>query len=229
MIKTALELWNNYVTGISTGSPRLDEAIGMIRPGSTYLFYGDWKPVEKLTYSLTVNTVKRGKPALILTAIDYHSGSFLDLYDLGYTALQYGLDPDYCLKRVYVANMYNRRHVELADDLVKLSRRIGAGVIILYGATGVFRYWHYPKLLELLGRIKDALREVALVITSWELKQRKYPPDPDGPVYLRHFSNVVVYFKVSRRHRGLVKAYVLKHPWRPPVSLILRLRHHGLD
>ncbi len=216
---------------ISTGCGVLDGLLGRIEAGRTYLFYGDEEVLRKLLYGLAVNSlIELEKPVLVLTMKDYHAGLIFDTYDLGYTAVQYFLDPEYALKNVYVATVFNRRQVANIKEIVKFVRKKDIKVILVWATTDLFEYEDYTIMIKFLGSLKQALEtDVALVFFSRESKLSKtFPPKPDGPVFFKHFANVIVYFRLSMRNKRLVKIYLVKHPYRRLKEVTAYLDYHGL-
>lgn len=216
---------------ISTGCGVLDGLIGRIETGRTYLFYGDEEVLKRLLYSIAVKTIAElDKPVLIITMRDYHRGLILDTFDLGYTAVQYFLDPEYALKKIYVAPVFNRRQAVNIADLISLAKSLGIKVVLVWASTELFEYEDYPALIKFLGLLKQALEnDVALVLFSRASKLSKsYPPKPDGPVFLKHFASIIVYFKRNIRDRRIVKIYLLKHPYRALKEAKAFLDYHAL-
>lgn len=213
---------------ISTGSGRLDALIAGIERGSIYLFYGDQEPLVRLMQFLSVeNIIKTSASTLIITTIDYHDGLVLDVYDLAYTAVQLGLDPEYALKNIYVINIFNRRQATAIRDILKFVESKGIKLVIVWGLTRLFDYNHYPVLIKFLGLLKELQFHAAIVIFSNELKNGS-PQKPAGPIFLRHFPNVIVYLRKSKRFKKLVRAYLVKHPYRRQEVADIFLDFHGL-
>ena len=217
--------------GISTGCGVLDGLIGRIETGKTYLFYGDEEVLKRLLYSIAVNAIAElDKPVLIITLRDYHRGLILDTFDLGYTAVQYYLDPEYALKNIYVAPVFNKRQAVNIAELTLLVKSLGISVILVWASTELFEYEDYPALIKFLGLLKQALEnEASLILFSRASKLSKsYPPKPDGPVFLKHFASIIVYFKRSIRDEKIVKIYLVKHPYRPLKEAKAFLDYHAL-
>ena len=214
---------------ISTGSGRLDALIAGIEQGTIYLFYGDQEPLVRLMQFLAIeNLRKTNSPTLIITTIDYHDGLVLDVYDLAYTAVQLGLDPEYALKNIYVINVFNRRQATALRDILKFVEDKGIRLIVVWGLTRLFSYEHYPVLIKFLSLLKELQSQAAVVIFSEGLKNGT-PPKPAGPIFLRHFPNVLVYFRRSKRFKKLVRAFLVKHPYRSQGVVEVFLDFHGLS
>ena len=228
LFQSSRELFLNPPKTFSTGSSVLDEEIGRISLGSSYLFYGEWDILEGLLYSVLVNYIKEiGSKALLLTGIDYHEGTFLDLYKLGYTAVQYWLDPVESMKKIYVLNLFNRRQTLYIDEVEQLLDKVK--LIVLYGATNLYRYENYPILIRFLSKIKYFMKESAIIFFSSSKASKRYPPLPDGPLFFRHLPNIIVYFKRVLRVKNMIRAYVLKHPFRANMTFTLMIYPHGLE
>jgi len=216
---------------LNTGCKALDNLIDKIEMGKTYLFYGDEKVLEKLLYSLAVNALLRlEKPVLVVTMRDYHDGITFDTYDLGYTAVQYGLDPEYVLKSVYVASVFNRRQAVNIKDLIAFIKSRGIKIVLVWASTDLFEYEDYPKMIKFLGLLKQTLEnDIALVFFSRKSRlSMGYPPKPDGPIFFKHFAGVIVYFRRSARDEKIVKIYLVKHPYKPLKNTTAFLDYHGL-
>ena len=217
--------------GISTGCGVLDGLIGRIETGKTYLFYGDEEVLKRLLYSIAVNTiVELDKPVLIITMMDYHRGLILDTFDLGYTAVQYFLDPEYALKKIYVAPVFNRRQAVNIADLISLVKSLEVKAVLVWASTELFEYEDYPALIKFLGLLKQVLEnDVALILFSSASRLSKsYPPKPDGPIFLKHFASIIVYFKRSIRDKKIVKINLVKHPYRSLNKAKAFLDYHAL-
>ena len=228
LFQNSKELFLNPPKTFSTGSSRLDEEIGRISLGMHYLFYGEWDILEKLLYSVLVNYIREtNSEALLLTGFDYHMGSFLDFYDLGYIAVQYWLDPIECMKKIYVLNLFNKRQTLHIDEIEPLISKVK--LIVLYGVTNLYRYENYPMLIKFLSKIKCLLNNGTIIFFSSPRKSRKYPPPPDGPLFFRHLPNIIVYFKRVLRVKNMVRAYVLKHPFRANRTFTLMIYPYGLE
>lgn len=224
----AKTIFLNQRERISTGSGRLDALIAGIEQGTIYLFYGDQEPLTRLMQFLAVENIRKtSAPTLIITTIDYHDGLVLDVYDLAYTAVQLSLDTEYALKNIYVINVFNRRQATALRDILKLVEEKGIRLVIVWGLTRLFSYEHYPVLIKFLSLLKELQSQSAVVIFSEGLKKGT-PLKPAGPIFLRHFPNVIVYLRKSKRFKKLVRAYLVKHPYRRQEVADIFLDFHGL-
>lgn len=228
LFQSSRELLLNPPKAFSTGSSRLDEEIGRISLGMHYLFYGEWNILEKLLYSIVVNYVKEvNSNALLITGFDYHNGFFLDLYDLGYVAVQHWVEPIGCMKKIYVVNLFNKRQTTYIDEIEPILNKVK--LILLYGVTNLYKYESYPILMKFLSKIKSFSNGRAIIFFAKPGNSRKYPPPPEGPIFFRHFPNIIVYFKRLLRVKSIIRAYVLKHPFRANKIFTLNIYQHGFE
>ncbi|MCD6562936.1 MAG: hypothetical protein J7K23_03335 [Thermoproteales archaeon] len=212
----------------STGCGSLDKLIGKIKHGSVYLFYGDETVLEKLLYNLSVRGFIEYGRVLVLTLRDYHNDKIFNTYDLGYTAIQYWLNPEDILKNVYIAPIFNRRQSANIEEIIRFISSYNIKLILVWATTDLFRYEDYPMLIDFLGQVKEAIQNDATIIffsRSSKLSKR-YPPSPDGPKFFRHFPSILVYFE--RKNTRLVKMILAKHPSKPISQAYAFLDYHGL-
>ncbi len=214
-----------------TGCRAFDKLTGGIELGRTYLFYGQEDILERVLYSLAIRgLLKYNRHVLILTLRDYHQGRIIDTYDLGYTAIQYGLDPEYALKNIFIVPIFNRRQSVNIEEIIRFIKLYGIKIILVWATTDLYRYEDYQILIGFLGKLKESIIHNPAVILFSKVSKlsKKRPPKPDGPHYLRHFANIIVYFESSRRDKRLVKMILVKHPSRSIRQGYALLDYHGL-
>ena len=208
------------------GITALDKLVGGLRRGVPHLFYGDENPLSSALYTITANTVKAGKKALIITARDYHRGYILDTYELANALLQAGLDPEEGLRNVLVANIYNVRQTSIADKLVKLAVKRSVGLVSVVYTTELCRYKDYPALLAFMGKLKEILKAGAALTIFAAKSPLSKRPLPDGPIFLRHFASTIV--RIEEAGRGFARLVVEKGPCPTPYLLYTYMTPWGL-
>ncbi|UNQ73628.1 hypothetical protein [Infirmifilum sp. NZ] len=184
-----------------------------VHPGASLLVYGQPSLLEVALYRLAARWASMGDRTLAVTFVDYHEARLIDTYALAEYMLAEGLDPAAGLKMVYLATVYNRRQaVEL--DYERLLQRTGAGLVVLYRLSRLFRQAAHPLLLKALSRAKAVMaRGVPLVLMVDESARRGWP---DAPAYVLHFASSAVWLR--GRRGSYVEARLVKSAARPEAA-----------
>ena len=142
------------------------------------------------------------KPYTIIAVGDYHDGYLLRRMDL------FLFSDD-----VYFVPAYNREQLRKA---IKLAMDLYLPTVIM-SIHRLFGIEDFHELNNIIYPILNRYDET-VVITTRPMENRRYPPEPFAPHYVRHMCDVVIY---SRKVRGGYSIYIIKHPFLPYKKLYI--------
>lgn len=224
MFVSAQDLLNHSEVTLSSGVRKLDDMVGGLRGGSSYLFYDSGGFMQGLIPPLIVRTTLQGKVAY-MNNTDYYSEKTLIQPDrLAFHAKREGLDPEYVFSQVYLVAAYNELRQEKAvDALVEMLREEKDTKLAIMHNLARFlpEAKNRKQAIENLNRSLAPLwqlaaeRKVVLLITAHSSRIDQWSiPRPSGSHMLWHLANVMVFFRVSNHGRS-VQATLIKHPSKP--------------
>jgi len=219
---------------LGTGSPELDRLTGSLEPGLFYLFYGDEDDgiPDTVLHRLLVDAVAQGGRAVYVVCGNYRrSRTVMDSEFLLNLIDDAGLDMDDALNRIHIVFAFSERHLMRMPRLVAnlLEEHECTLVAVqqlpkLFHGEDALRFEELTEFTGIVSRLKASCSEylTTLVATSRPTGRGRPIPEPEGGSYLKHAANVIIFLRESGR--GLVSAYVVKHPDRARMG---RVVHFG--
>jgi len=189
---------------LGTGFPPLDQLVGGIRGGTSYLFYGATDFVDDFVHQLMVKASAGGKVAY-MNNTDYYSEKTLVRPDrIAFYAKRHGFDPDLVLEQIYFVAAYNELRQEKAvDALVKMVHEEETTRLVIIHNIARFLPDAKDKrqAIDSLNRVLAPLwrivaeRSIVLIMTAFpaNLNQRRIPKSL-GSNMMWHLSNVMYFF-----------------------------------
>jgi len=195
---------------LGTGSPELDRLTGSLEPGLFYLFYGDEDDgiPDTVLHRLLVDAVAQGGRAVYVVC-----------------------GKDDALNRIHIVFAFSERHLMRMPRLVAnlLEEHECTLVAVqqlpkLFHGEDALRFEELTEFTGIVSRLKASCSEylTTLVATSRPTGRGRPIPEPEGGSYLKHAANAIIFLRESGR--GLVSAYVVKHPDRARMG---RVVHFG--
>lgn len=203
---------------INTGYPSLDELLGGIRGGYSYLFYGNSQFKDELIHRLMIRACKEGKVAY-LNNTSYHSEkTLLEPDKLAFYSKIEGLEPDLIFDRVYFAAYNELGRPKVFNSLrLKIQEEKETKLIIIHNLSRFFldskdataSTENLNHSLISLWRLATE-RRIPLIITSSSLGEFNRIPRPSISDWMRRVVNVIAFFRdVSR---SIIQIILIKHP-----------------
>lgn len=220
----AQDLLNHPELTMSTGFMKLDELVGGLAGGSSYLFYDSGGFMQDIIPPLMVRATLQGKVAY-MNNTDYYSEKTLIQPDkLAFYAKKNGLDPEFVFSKIYFVAAYNELRQEKAvDALLEMFREEkDTKLVVMHNLTRFLPGAKNRKqAIENLNRSLAPLWQLAaerksiLIITAHTSQPNQWAiPRPAGSHMLWHLSNVLVFFRESNKGRS-IQATLIKHPAKP--------------
>jgi hypothetical protein len=229
-----------------TGFPALDQLVGGLGAGQSYLFYGASSFIDDLVHRLMVSVSAGGKVAY-MNNTDYYSEKTLVRPDrIAFHAKRQGLDPDFVLEQIYFVAAYNELRQEKAvNALVKMvvaeePTTTTTRLIIIHNIARFLpdardKGQAIDSLNKVLARVWRiaAERGLVLVMTTafpsssanrwwWTI------PKPLGGSMMWHLANVIVFFREADGGRTVL-ATLVKHPGRATPITVPVLEEGGRE
>jgi len=219
---------------LRTGFPALDQLVGGLGAGQSYLFYGASSFIDDLVHRLMVSVSAGGKVAY-MNNTDYYSEKTLVRPDrIAFHAKRQGLDPDFVLEQIYFVAAYNELRQEKAvNALVKMvvaeepTTTTTTRLIIIHNIARFLpdardKGRAVDSLNKVLARVWRIVAERGLVLmmttafpSSNANRLWRAIPKPLGSSMMWHLANVIVFFREAEGGGGrTVLATLVKHPGR---------------
>ena len=213
----------------STGIDGLDNAMGGIEAGKSYLIYSSaGEMADLLALKIAVNMLKPirrgglGGASIIIACSNYRTDrTIVDTYLVSDLMKAAGLEPEEYFNKIAISGCYNLEQLKLtARMLEKQIRRIKAKLVALLQPIKLIKTLEDIKRLNgILWRIKcSCTKHSAILIATAKASKGKAAaeiPLPAGS-YLKHLFNVIIYLKRSKKPE-YAYAYIIKHPLKPKV------------
>ena len=220
----ALDLLDRPGPSLSTGVTGLDDLVGGLRGGSSYLFYDAGGFLHGLVPPLMVKATRQGKVAY-MNNTDYYSEKTLVQPDrLAFYAKREGLEPESVLSRIYFVAAYNElRQGRAVEALARMVRQEeDTRLVVIHNlARFIPGAKDRKKAIESLNRSLAPLwqlaaeRSIVVVITVHASRVERWSvPRPSGSHMLWHLANVMVFFREPNAG-GSIQATLVKHPTKP--------------
>lgn len=224
MFVSARDLVRQDTLTLSTGSASLDELIGGLKGGVSYLFYDSGGFMDSIIPALIVRAALQGKVAY-MNNTDYYSEKTLVRPDrLAFHAKRAGVEPESVFDRVYFVAAYNElRQGKAVDALTEMLRKEETTRLIVMHNLARFlpEAKNRKQAVESLNKSLAPLwqlaaeRKIVLMITAHASRNGVWTtPRPSGSHMLWHLVNIMVFFRGSDRGRS-TQATLVKHPSRP--------------
>jgi hypothetical protein len=206
---------------LRTGFPALDQLVGGLGAGQSYLFYGASSFIDDLVHRLMVRASAGGKVAY-MNNTDYYSEKTLVRPDrVAFHAKRQGFDPDFVLEQTYFVAAYNELRQEKAvNALVKMVAEESTTRLIVIHNIARFlpdardkrqAIDSLNKVLAPVWRIV-AERGLVLVMTASPSNANQWTiPKSLGSNMMWHLANVMVFFREADGGRTVL-ATLVKHP-----------------
>lgn len=206
---------------LRTGFAALDDLVGNLRAGQSYLFYGAPGFVDDFVHQLMVRTSAGGKVAY-MNNTDYYSEKTLVRPDrIAFYAKRQGFDPDLVLEQVYFVAAYNEfRQEKAVNALVKMVREEETIRLVIVHNIARFLPGANDKrqAIDSLNRVLAPLwriiteKGIVLVMTAFPSNSNQWRiPKSLGSNMMWHLANVMVFFRETDRGRTVL-ATLVKHP-----------------
>ncbi len=145
-------------------------------------------------------------PYLIIALGDYHDGPLLDLTTFSFIS-----------DEIFFAPVYNKNQLKRA---IREGIELGLPILLL----NINRLFSFRKFSDLNNTLHELLNNYdgQVLITTNELKSKRFPPPPNAPHYIRHLVDVVVFLRRSN-HSYVI--YVIKHPFIPYSKFVWRFSY----
>lgn len=220
----ALDLLNSPRPCLPMGIAGLDDLVGGLKGGSSYLFYDSGGFLHALIPPVMVRATKQGKVAY-MNNTDYYSEKTLVQPDrLAFYAKRENLEPESVLSRIYFVAAYNELRQERAvDALTQMLRQEEETRLVVIHNLARFlpEAKDRKKAIENLNRSLAPLwqlaaeRSIVVVITVHASQAERWSvPRPSGSHMLWHLANVIVFFREPNAN-GSIQATLVKHPTKP--------------
>jgi hypothetical protein len=206
---------------LRTGFPLLDQLVGGLREGQSYLFYGASGFVDEFVHQLMVRASAGGKVAY-MNNTDYYSEKTLVRPDrITFHAKRHGFNPDLVLEQIYFVAAYNELRQEKAvSALVKMvTKEPTTRLVIIHN---IARFLHEAKArlqaIDSLNRVLAPMwrivaeKDLILVMTAFPSNANQWRiPKSLGSNMMWHLANVMVFFREADGGRTVL-ATLVKHP-----------------
>lgn len=224
MFVPAKDLLKQAEPALSTGVRKLDDLVGGLRGGSSYLFYDSGGFMRGLIPPLIVRATLQGKVAYMNNTDYYSEKTLVEPDRLAFYSKREGLDPESVFSRVYFVAAYNElRQGKAVNALVEMMRRERETRLVVMHNLARF----LPETKDRKQAIENlngslaplwqlaAERKIVLVITAHASRNDGWTtPHPAGSHMLWHLASVMVFFRESD-HGHSVQATLVKHPAKP--------------
>ena len=220
----ALDLLDRPGPSLSTGAAALDDLVGGLRGGSSYLFYDAGGFLHALIPPVMVRATKQGKVAYMNNTDYYSEKTLVEPDRLAFYAKREGLEPDYALSRIYFVAAYNElRQGRAVDALTQMLRQEEeTKLVVIHNLARFLPEAKYRRqAIENMNRSLAPLlqlaaeRSIVVVITVHASRVERWSvPRPSGSHMLWHLANVMVFFREPNAG-GSIQATLVKHPTKP--------------
>jgi hypothetical protein len=218
-IVSALTLLNRKEQNIlSSGYDDIDELIGKLKGGQTYLFYGNSDFIGDLICKLIVIASAHGKIAYMNNTDYYSEKTTIDINRIAFYAKRSGMDPSHVLEQVYFVAAFNElRQPKAAEALLEnIKIEEDTKLVIIHRLSRFLEdAQDHQKALENLNRTISLLwhisiyRDIIMVVTTESNSGLRGLPKPQGTNLMRHIAGIIVFFRTAGK---TVQAILVKHP-----------------
>lgn len=222
----ALTLLNKEEENIlSSGYADIDELVGKLKGGQTYLFYGNSDFIGDLIHKLIVVTSVHGKIAYMNNTDYYSEKTIINADRIAFYAKRAGIDPSHVLRQVYFVAAFNElRQPKAAEALLEKVRvEEDTKMIIIHRLSRFLDdAKDYQKTLENLNRAISVLwhisiqRDIVMIVTTESHNSIEGLSKPQGTNLMRHIANIIVFFRIAGK---AVQATLVKHPGKDVLSI----------
>jgi len=214
---------------LPTGYDDIDDLIGGLKKGQTYLFYGDTEFISELLHKLIVVVSKNGKIAYMNNTDYYSEKTVVNSDKIAFYAKREGVDSSHVLRQVYFVAAFNElRQPKSAEALLeRIKLEEDTKMIIIHRLSRFLDgAKDHQRALENLNRSISILwhlsieQGIVMVITTDSIHMEE-PSKPQGTNLMRHIANVIVFFRPSGK---AIQAILVKHPEKDMLSINVNVR-----
>lgn len=218
---------------LAIGIEELDNLIGGLEEGYSYLFYGDQEFIDQLVHWLMVKGTTAGKVAY-MNNTDYHTAkTLLDIDRVASYAKVEGVEPIYAMQSIFFAAAYNEFRQPVAAEALAERIKDDFAMLIIHNIDrfladakdrrnafeamdiSISKLWH-----------KAMQNSVIMIITCGAREGKGKLASPSCSSLVKQIARVAVFFR--KIQDGAYAASLVKHyEKRVPESVILGDRALG--